>query len=73
MCKDCRSAVGTLAGQRYAVARGTTLRRRIIAVPARFARPARTPILRLPRRWPWASAWLRFWKQLIGPGLPATV
>jgi hypothetical protein len=65
-------AAGTLAGDSHRVARGATLRRRIITVPARLARPARTPILHLPRRWPWARAWLRLWQQVIGPGPPAT-
>ena len=65
-------AAGTLAGDSHRVARGATLRRQIITVPARLARPARTPILHLPRRWPWAPAWLRLWQQVIGPGPPAT-
>jgi hypothetical protein len=65
-------AAGTLAGDSHRVARGATLRRRIITVPARLARLARTPILHLPRRWPWARAWLRPWQQVIGPGPPAT-
>jgi hypothetical protein len=66
-------AAGTLAGQRYAVARGATLRRRIITVPARLARPARTPILHLPTRWPWADDWLQLWQHVIGhtPPTPA--
>jgi hypothetical protein len=38
------SAAGTLAGQGHAVARGATLRGRLITVPARLARPARTPV-----------------------------
>lgn len=59
-------AAATLAGPRYAVARGSTLRRRIIAVPARLARPARTPFLHLPSAWPWASAWLQLWQATIG-------
>jgi hypothetical protein len=63
-------AAGTLAGPRYAVARGATLRRRIITVPARLARPARTPILHLPSRWPWAPAWLQLWNQVIGHSPP---
>jgi hypothetical protein len=65
-------AAGTLAGHPHQVARGATLRRRIITVPARLARPARTPVLHLPRRWPWAPAWLRLWHQVIGPGPPVT-
>jgi hypothetical protein len=64
-------AAGTLAGQRYTVARGSTLRRRIITVPARLARPARKPILHLPSRWPWAPAWLALWDDIIGHSPPA--
>jgi len=64
-------ATGTLAGQPHAVARGATLRRRIIAVPARLARPARTPVLHLPSHWPWAPGWLRLWDQTIGHSPPA--
>jgi hypothetical protein len=65
-------AAGTLAGDRHGVARGATLRRRIITVPARLARPGRTPVLHLPRRWPWAPAWLRLWHHVTSPGPPAT-
>lgn len=64
-------AAGTLAGQAYAVARGATLRRRIVIMPARLARPGRKPVLHLPRRWPWARAWLRLWQHVIGHGPPA--
>jgi hypothetical protein len=59
-------AAGTLAGRPHSRARGATLRRQLIAVPARFARPARTPVLHLPSRWPWAPAWLRLWDLTIG-------
>src|SRR5690348_13320874 len=55
------NATGTLAGHDHAVARGATLRRKLISVPARLARPARTPILHLPSHWPWASAWQQLW------------
>ena len=65
-------AAGTLAGQPHAVARGATLRRRLITVPARLARPARAPVLHLPSRWPWAPAWLRLWDHTIGHSPPAT-
>jgi hypothetical protein len=63
-------AAGTLAGNTYAVARGATLRRRIIAVPARLARPARAPVLHLPSGWPWAPAWLRLWQLVTGHSPP---
>src|SRR3954449_12672694 len=62
---------GTLAGEGNPVARGATLRRRLITVPARLARPARTPVLHLPSRWPWAPAWLQLWNQTIGLSPPA--
>ena len=48
-------AAGTLAGAQHAAARGATLRRRIVNVPARLARPQRRPVLHLPSHWPWAN------------------
>src|SRR3954453_5074818 len=62
---------GTHTGKAYSWARGATLRRRIIAVPARLARPARAPVLHLPSGWPWAPAWLRLWNNTIGDNPPA--
>ena len=59
-------ATATLAGTRYAVARGATLRRKIVNIPARLARPQRKPILHLPSHWPWADAWLALWRNTIG-------
>ena len=64
-------AAGTLAGHGHTVARGATLRRRLITVPARLARPARSPVLHLPSRWSWAPAWLLLWDQTIGHSPPA--
>jgi hypothetical protein len=63
-------AAGTLAGQGHAVARGATLRRQLITVPARparLARPARIPVMHLPSHRPWAPAWLRLWDQTHRP------
>ena len=54
-------AAGALADPRLSRARGTTLRRKIIAIPARFTRPQRRPILHLPAHWPWAAAWRQLW------------
>src|SRR5512144_207686 len=48
---------GTLAGGQHAVARGATLRRDLVNVPARFAAPARKPMLHLPAHWPWQIEW----------------
>jgi hypothetical protein len=67
-------AAGTLAGGNHGRARAATLRRRIITIPARLARPQRRPILHLPRRWPWTDTWLTLWHNTIGysPPQPAT-
>lgn len=65
-------ATGALAGAAHAVARGATLRRRIINVPARLARPQRRPVLHLPSHWPWAQAWTTLWHNIIGHSPPLT-
>ena len=48
-------AAGTLAGPAHAVARGATLRRDLITVPARLTRPQRRRVLHLPAHWPRAD------------------
>jgi len=60
-------AAGTLAGTRHAAARGATLRRHLVAVPARLARPQRRPVLHLPAHWPWAEHWQRLWIATTDP------
>ena len=64
-------AAGVLAGGGHARARGATLRRKIVNLPARLCRPQRKPILRLPTHWPWSGAWLRLWTNTIGHSPPA--
>jgi Transposase DDE domain group 1 len=68
-------AAGVLAGDQHTRARGSTLRRRIVNVPARLARPQHRPILHLPTHWPWSKHWLALWHNTIGysPPIPATV
>jgi hypothetical protein len=58
-------AAGTLAGRRYAVARGATLRRQIVNVPARIARPQRKQNLHLPQHWPQAEPWKAMWDNVF--------
>jgi len=67
-------AAGVLAGEPNTKARGSTLRRRIINIPARLTRPQHRPILHLPTHWPWSKAWLALWHNTIGysPPRPAT-
>ena len=63
-------AAATLAGGPHAVARGATLRRKFVNIPARLARPQRRPVLHLPPHWPWLDAWLRLWHDTIGQRPP---
>jgi hypothetical protein len=65
-------AAGVLAGDDHAVARGATLRRKIVTVPARLARPQRRSTLHLPSHWPWTDHWLALWRNTIGYSPPAT-
>jgi Transposase DDE domain group 1 len=59
-------AAARFAGGQHTAARGATLRRKIVNIPARLARPQRKPILHLPSHWPWADAWLELWRNTIG-------
>ncbi|MGH3635308.1 MAG: IS1380 family transposase, partial [Mycobacterium sp.] len=59
-------AVGTLAGGDHAAARGATLRRDLVNIPARFAAPARKPMLHLPIHWPRQAQWKALWTNAIG-------
>ena len=61
-------AAGTLAGPTQAVARGATLRRTLVNVPARLAQPQRRTVLHLPEHWPWAKPWLTLWDRVFGRG-----
>lgn len=58
-------AAGVLAGGTHSAARGATLRRRIVNIPARLARPQRRPVLHLPSHWPWATPWKKLWHNTI--------
>lgn len=61
-------AAGTLTGPRHALARGATIRRQIVTVPARIARPQRQHVLHLPAHWPWDQAWTRLWDNVFPTG-----
>ncbi|WP_330182688.1 IS1380 family transposase [Nocardia sp. NBC_01503] len=67
-------AAGILTGGKHGRARAATLRRKIVNIPARLARPQRRPILHLPSHWPWTDAWLTLWHNTIRytPPQPAT-
>ncbi|MGH3799752.1 MAG: IS1380 family transposase, partial [Pseudonocardiaceae bacterium] len=63
MAHNLLRAAATLTGK--PVARGATLRRQIINVPGRLARPQRRPILHLPTHWPWAQQWTTLWNSIF--------
>jgi hypothetical protein len=54
---NLRRAAATLASRRHGKARGATVRRELINVPARLAHRGRDQlILHLPQHWPWQDA-----------------
>jgi hypothetical protein len=63
-------AAGCLASRFHAKARGATLRRHLLHVPARLARPQGKPTLHLPACWPRQQAWTNLHDVVLG--LPAT-
>lgn len=73
MTHNMLRAAGTLASPKHAVARGATLRRQIVNVPARLTRPQRRRVLHLPAHWPWARAWLDLWDPRLHPGDRSTL
>ncbi len=60
-------ALGAIAGGPHAKATTGTIRRRIIAVPARIASSARRRTLQLPIAWPWQDAWQTVFGNALGP------
>jgi hypothetical protein len=60
-------AAGSLASRFHAKARGATLRRHLIAIPARLACPQGQPVLHLPEHWPWEHALTGLHTATTGP------
>ena len=58
---------GTLAAPELARATTATLRRKLVAVPARVATSARRMTLHLPAAWPWESAWTTLFTRISDP------
>jgi len=53
-------------------ATNTTIRRKLITVPARVASAARRLTLHLPTHWPRQTAWTQLFTRIYGPPVPAT-
>jgi hypothetical protein len=61
-------ALGCLAGPFHAKARGATMRRHLIAVPARLTRHGRGHLtLHLPGHWHWQTAWMNAFDAVHDP------
>jgi len=65
-------AAGTIASVFHAKATTATIRRQLIAVPARLARSARRLVLHLPIDWPWQDGWDALFSAACGPPTTTT-
>jgi hypothetical protein len=60
-------AAGAIASVFHAKANTATIRRQLIAVPARLATSARRLALHLPKDWPWWDSWQGLFNATCGP------
>jgi hypothetical protein len=66
MAVNLTRAAGTLTtAAALAKATTATIRRKLVAVPARIATSARRLHLHLPSRWPWEAAWSALYDALF--------
>jgi hypothetical protein len=56
----------------HAKATTATIRRQLIAVPARLASSARRRVMHLPNYWPWQDSRAELFNAVCGPPTPAT-
>ena len=62
-------AAGALGGPEFTRATTSTIRRKLIQVPARLATSARRLTLHLPTAWPWEHAWAQLFSAVSDPPL----
>jgi len=67
MAFNLTRAAATLASRRLSRATTGTIRRVLIAVPARVASSARRLTLHLPQDWPWEQQWSELFRRTCGP------
>ena len=72
MAFNLSRAAATITGTTLAKATTPTIRRKLIAVPARIATSARRLTLRLPEQWPWEDDWNLLFARICGPPIVAT-
>jgi len=70
MAFNLTRAAGSLAAPDLARATTATLRRKLVAVPARVATSARRVTLHLPAAWPWETAWIQLFDRVSDPPTP---
>jgi hypothetical protein len=66
-------AAAVTAGPALAKATTATVRRKLIAVPARLASSAKRITLHLPQHWPWETGWTTLFIRVCGPPVPAPI
>jgi len=67
MAFNLTRAAAAITGPALAKATTATIRRKLIAVPARVASSARRVTLHLPTGWPWEAAWSDLFNRACGP------
>jgi hypothetical protein len=67
MAFNLARAAASLTGSTLAKATTATIRRTLIAVPARIASSARRLTPHLPMAWPWRQAWNELFTRACGP------
>ena len=67
MAFNLTRAAASITGPGLAKATTATIRRKLIAVPARVASSARQIKLHLPTAWPWQDAWNELFARVCGP------
>ena len=67
MAFNLTHVAGTLTEPQFAKATTATIRRKLIAVPARVATSARRVSLHLPHAWPWETAWTELFDRVSDP------
>ena len=70
MAFNLTRAAATITSPKLAKATTATIRRKLIAVPARIASSARRVTLHLPTAWPWETAWSDLFNRACGPPPP---
>ena len=67
MAFNLTRAAASVTEPQMAKATTATIRRKLIAVPARVASSGRRVILHLPAGWPWATAWTHLFDRVTDP------